>query len=347
MKILSKEVSVVFQGAINQKYIENGVDSVRKYLPESEIIISTWEGQLLPSSCADKVDRILFNRDPGGTIFTRNGKIQNQNRQIFSTKEGILASTRKYVLKLRSDMKLTGTRFLSFFAYFDKRASEYKVFKEKILINNLYTRDARGSLPYLFHPSDWCSFGYREDMLRVWDIPLAIEPESSSWFALHPQYTPDRNVLTRWHAEQYIWLKALQKAGFEIDFDNWFSFTPELAEISEKCLVNNFVVLDYKTQYSIVSQKYPSKKGDSPVLGFLGWLALYRKYVDSNAKVPFRMGPIASLGVEREFFRLRKHCGSVFNPIYKLIKWLPEPLITLFIAIRLIVKVFVSLINNK
>lgn len=39
MKILSKEVSVVFQGAINQKYIENGVDSVRKYLPESEIII--------------------------------------------------------------------------------------------------------------------------------------------------------------------------------------------------------------------------------------------------------------------------------------------------------------------
>lgn len=112
-------------------------------------------------------------------------------------------------------------------------------------------------------------------------------------------------------------------------------------------MVNNFVVLDYKTQYSIVSQKYPSKKGDSPVLGFLGWLALYRKYVDSNAKVPFRMGPIASLGVEREFFRLRKHCGSVFNPIYKLIKWLPEPLITLFIAIRLIVKVFVSLINNK
>lgn len=108
MKILSKEVSVVFQGAINQKYIENGVDSVRKYLPESEIIISTWEGQLLPSSCADKVDRILFNRDPGGTIFTRNGKIQNQNRQIFSTKEGILASTRKYVLKLRSDMKLIG-----------------------------------------------------------------------------------------------------------------------------------------------------------------------------------------------------------------------------------------------
>ena len=97
MKILSKEVSVVSQGAINQKYIENGVDSVRKYLPESEIIISTWEGQLLPSSCADKVDRILFNRDPGGTIFTRDGKIQNQNRQIFSTKEGILASTRKYV----------------------------------------------------------------------------------------------------------------------------------------------------------------------------------------------------------------------------------------------------------
>lgn len=186
-----------------------------------------------------------------------------------------------------------------------------------------------------------------EDMLRLWDIPLAIEPESSSWFALHPQYTPDRNVLTRWHAEQYIWLMALQKAGFEIDFNNWFSFTPELAEISEKCLVNNFVVLDYKTQYSIVSQKYPSKKGDSPVLGFLGWLTLYRKYVDSNAKVPFRMGPIASLGVEREFFRLRKHCGSVFNPIYKLIKWLPEPLITLFIAIRLVVKVFVSLINNK
>jgi hypothetical protein len=41
-------------------------------------------------------------------------------------------------------------------------------------------------LPFL--PSDWFYFGLREDVLNLWSIPLAPEPENSSWFAnrAHP-----------------------------------------------------------------------------------------------------------------------------------------------------------------
>ena len=108
----STDISVVVQGAIHNKFTKKSLSSIRKYLPEAEIILSTWEGT--DTSNLD-YDIILLNKDPGAHVFDCNGRVQNQNRQIVSTKNGIKKASRKYVLKIRSDMQIQGTKFLHFF----------------------------------------------------------------------------------------------------------------------------------------------------------------------------------------------------------------------------------------
>ena len=42
--INSKDISVVVQGAIDKENTPKCLESIRKYLPDAEIILSTWEG---------------------------------------------------------------------------------------------------------------------------------------------------------------------------------------------------------------------------------------------------------------------------------------------------------------
>lgn len=287
-KIKSREISVVVQGAINPDYIHNTLHSIRKFLPKAEIILSTWEGTDVSNM---DFDILVLNKDPGAEIFTPDGKRQNQNRQILSTQNGIKKATRKYVLKLRSDMRIEGTKFLSYFGKYVKRNQKCRILKERILINSLYTRNsiwikANGvHQPYLFHPSDWMMFGLREDLLNVWDIPLAPEPETSQYFVTHPNLPHAGGCLTRWHAEQYIWLSFLKKNGVKVDYDNYWVHNQYFQNLSELSIVNNTTLLEYKRQFDISCQKYTSRFGNSETMHSLDWLKLYHRFCDPSLKV--------------------------------------------------------------
>ena len=314
MKIKPSEISIVFQGTINPTFIAKGVDSARNIFPGAEIIISTWKGECVPRTVEKLCDAVLYNDDPGGIVFCRDGSIQNHNRQIVSSIAGISRTTRKYVMKLRSDMLILGDEFLRFYSKYKKRHKDFVVFKDRIIINSYCTNDSRGRCPCLFHPSDWVSFGLREDLLNLWGIPLAEEPQMSQYFRLNPEkYSPNKNILTRWHSEQYIWLSCLRNNGYNIEFDTWFSFDKKLAWQSDVSLVNNFIVLDYKKSMSVLSQKYESVNNGAGILNHNGWLYLYHKYVDNSIKVPFATKVVYHLGLKPVKDRIEKIIYKYFG----------------------------------
>lgn len=109
-KINSCDVSFVLQGKNVKGQTALCCKSIRKHFPDAEIILSTWEGENVNITNCNK---IIYNKAPGAEIFTMDKKRQNQNRQIVSTKNGILDTHRKYVLKLRSDIKINGKKFLN------------------------------------------------------------------------------------------------------------------------------------------------------------------------------------------------------------------------------------------
>ncbi len=221
--ISSNHISVVVQGPIQHQgdLTRRVLESVRTHLPDAELILSTWKGSDVSGL---ECDVLLLNDDPGSLGTGRN--IDNVNRQIVSTRNGLQKATRQYAVKMRTDTLLTGTGFLDAFDRYPERRDDFKVFEHKIVIPTLYTRNPLhvslySGLSFFFHPSDIFQFGLREDLLLLWDVPLA---------SVNFEGVP----------EQYIWTSCLRKIFQRNDY---FSLTPrKKLNISEITLVNNFQI---------------------------------------------------------------------------------------------------------
>lgn len=290
-----REISVVAQGPIvgkpgdpaEERLTAQCLESVRRFLPGAELVLSTWKGADVSGLT---YDRLIESDDPGA-IFCDAGQfapriLYNANRQIISTRAGLRAATKPYAVKLRSDMTLTGTGFLDYFRRYNARNEAWQVLRERVVTGTFYARNPRRRFAYPFHPSDWFYFGLREDVLNIWDIPLAPEPEMPRWFDTHTRPPEDTETwaMYRYTVEQYIWLNFLRKHG-EIKFEHKLDLSNDAINVSELTLANNLVLAE-STQLGIKFMKYPVSKADWATLYTHGeWLRLYKKYCDSSVRV--------------------------------------------------------------
>lgn len=248
--IESKNISVVIQGAASRETIIL-IRSIRKYLPESEIVLSTWKGSELNDFDCDK---LILNEDPGAisAVFDKT-RPYNLNRQIVSTRNGICVSTRPYVLKLRSDMELKGSGFLAFWDQYQKRDQQYVFAKHKIIIPALYTIKGEYSNgkfhPTPFHISDWFAFGTKADIAALFSVPLVDAKEFSRYFVYHPK-PREYNIpwlnerYWRFPPEQYFGVCYARKWNANLNFSSCLSYDEVDFNASERFLVNNFIVLE-------------------------------------------------------------------------------------------------------
>jgi hypothetical protein len=242
----SHDISVVIQGPVVGKPTDPpqaqltrmAVTSVRRVLPGAQVIVSTWKGSDLDGLDADAH---LLNDDPGGfpCHATDQKYLNNVNRQIVSTRNGIVAAERPYVMKLRSDAALEHTGFLSFVGRYPTGGPGTVVSERLISCTDFSRRATSRFLPMAYHPSDLWYFGRRQDMLNLWDSPPPPEPEFSRWFEYHPrprlsraQY-PYLDYLHRFTPEQYVWLSFLRKHG-EYPGNDWTDLRPEVVRSTEQ-----------------------------------------------------------------------------------------------------------------
>ncbi|WP_244918079.1 WavE lipopolysaccharide synthesis family protein [Nostoc linckia] len=280
---IAKQLSVVVQGPIvgkpndsfEERLTEQCLKSIRHYLPDAEIILSTWKGSDVSSL---NFDILVENEDPGNFI-RPDGEPNNINRQIVSTREGLSRVKREYALKIRTDCIFQGTGFLSYFGQYNERLQQFKIFRGRILTCAIYSRDPVKA-PLLFHPSDIFYFGFTEDILYLFDIPLAPDYETTSWV----EYRSNTFIMhyfwgckIRYYPEQYLWIKCLNKSGIPIEL-NWnFDANPLLVFQSELSLINNFIFLDPEQAGVVLPQKILCY-GLSYTYNFNKWLNLYQEY---------------------------------------------------------------------
>jgi len=292
-KIQSRDISVVIQGAINRTYTEKCIVSIRKFLPDAEIILSTWENSdIFGFDC----DKILLNKDPGFSCDDYDNKRPlNINRWIVSSSEGVKASTRKYVLKTRTDTELVSTGFLDYWDSYSKREENYIISKHKILIPSPYTLRFLGDggkypiIPTPFHISDWYCFGLREDILKLVSCPLieninefARYYENRRFLVPYNTWWWMNNWMRKFAPEQYIGLYFAKQKFPEIEIENVFSFDNFSTDFSDHILLNNFVVLD-PCQYGIHLNKYRDFSEHIYILGATLWQGMYRNYIYQKA----------------------------------------------------------------
>lgn len=248
--IESKDISVVIQGAVSRETVIL-IRSIRQYLPEAEIVLSTWKGSIVDGF---DYDELILNEDPGAVsaVIDLRRKF-NINRQIVSSVNGIKSATRPYILKCRSDMVLIGTDFLKFWDMYPQRDAKYALAEHKIIIPSLYT--IKGEFfgdrfhPTPFHISDWCAFGIRQDIENMFDIPLVDMVDFSRYFVYHPR-TKEYNCPVvderywRFPPEQYLGVCYAKKWEKDLDFPNCLAYENVDFEMAERFLVNNFIVVE-------------------------------------------------------------------------------------------------------
>jgi hypothetical protein len=280
--IAASEISVVVQGPLYGELTRRAVASVRRHLPGAEVIYSGWKGSDPGSLGADKC---VLSEDPGARAHPHDPRFfNNTNRQIVSTIAGLREAAHEYAIKLRSDHLLTSARFLEYFDQFPNRGADYAIFEHRVIASDIYTKTPERG-PHLFHPTDWFHFGLKRDLLLLWDLPLAPEPDATEYFKMHPEenalHFPE---LMRFGPEEYNWLECLRKR-YAIPFRHIQDFSAEAVRIAELALVNNFIVLELK-QIGLAAPRHPFLQGVISECYTHGeFLRLYRKHCDPTLAV--------------------------------------------------------------
>ena len=260
--IKSNEISIVVQGAINKTETLASLKNIRKYLPDSEVILSTWEGSDV-SFLDGLYDILILNKDPGAGYYYKTDKevkYNNLNRQLVSTQEGLKRATKKYAMKVRSDIILTSDKFLNFFDKYPKRNGEYKLFEHKIIASAVCSRFVMNDCAagnridetkMAFHVSDWWFFGLKNDLELYFGVPLVQEPEFSNFYKLEQNkdkfnpYIYLEESYVQFSPEQYYAIKSFQNKFNNIKIEHAGDVSDEQFEFSRKLLANNFIFLEY------------------------------------------------------------------------------------------------------
>lgn len=235
------EISVVVQGEIERDATPKCLKSIRRFLPGAEIVLSTWEGR----SCEGlDYDILVLNVDPGPSDLIRQypfEQVNNCNRQIVSTKNGINKSSKKYVLKIRTDMLLSGRGFLDYYEISGATTTEESIFTQRIMVC------ANLSHFNVFVMCDWWTFGLKQDSLLLWDIPLYPDKKGEEYFLKQGNEKKKafgKDVVCRFFPEIWIPYQCLRKFS-PLVIEHAFVRSRKIMSEASKFLKDNFVTIEY------------------------------------------------------------------------------------------------------
>ena len=199
-KVTDKDISVVIQGQITAATAEC-INSVRNILPNAEIIVSTWEGSDISGLNCDK---IITSPDPGSDGLIRRypfKQINNTNREITSSFAGANAATRKYCLKIRSDMKIISDKFLKYYNSYSQYIAPDAIVERRIMVEGTTTIQ---NLSWAI--GDWWYLGTTCDIRRLFDI-TPYPSETKPYFEMRKNLNKKPmggDLVCRFLPEQYI-----------------------------------------------------------------------------------------------------------------------------------------------
>ena len=181
IKIPNKEITFVLQGPIihENEVTRKSCESIKKYFPESKLILSTWKNS---NSNNLNIDQKIESVDPGANYyyyFNDNETLNNINRMITSSYNGLTSVKTKFSVKLRSDMYLQSNNLSKLLGIVNTSNCNYA--RKKIIIPSNMAINPDRELKLLFHPSDNFFAGISEDLIDLFDIPL-MNNEQMTYF---------------------------------------------------------------------------------------------------------------------------------------------------------------------
>ena len=246
MKIDNKDISFVLQGPVSaskdriqkEGVTEKNIASIRQLFPDSEIILSTWKGQ---DTAGLDIDTLILLDDPGQNSVFNNGeeKKLNNNRQLYSSHQGLRTVNTRYAAKVRTDNIINGRGFVELFEQFFSapRDPEYTYLGNRVVTSSTFFISSHIGKPVYFHKSDLFDFGETQDLLKIWHdrlVPELYFNKQPGYKSRHP--ATEQFLCLHWMSKLidknlHINTKAGDDAGLGSEF--W-----------EKFIANNLIVCE-------------------------------------------------------------------------------------------------------
>lgn len=285
MDFSSKDFSVIIQGPIigkkndpiEKQLSQECIKSIRKNLPDAEIIISTWIEEETEHLDFDK---IVFNEDPGAITyndFELKNVYNNNNRQIVSTYNGLKLATRKYAIKMRADFRIENTSFFDFIGKYTAY-NKYPFFKQKIIVSTYFSRNPEKT-PLLYHISDLFQIGLTEDLKNLWNIDCQPEPETTRAIPYSKKIWNDpfrhNKYKMRYASEQYIWFAFAKKMNLDLSLKYFCQVPIRLISKATISIIDNFIILSPEQIGLYIPERLIH--GEKKLYTFKEWFNLYNK----------------------------------------------------------------------
>jgi len=214
--IHARQLSIVVQGEISE-ITKQALQSYRTRVPEAQLILSTYDHCAQAAhelQARGTLHEIVLNPDPGPlppTVKSETAGDNNLNRMLVTTQAGLAAVNRAFALKVRSDAVVDPHRVMT------RWAAEGE--DHRLLFASRYTRHPFGINGYLFHVSDWLSFGKIEQTRRYWQAPL-MDLASATHFE-HIRMSEEgtataRRFRARLSQEQWICTHYAKSLGYAV-----------------------------------------------------------------------------------------------------------------------------------
>lgn len=274
MNIGNQEITFVIQGPISimegrglkEGVTQKNIQAIRHFFPGSKIIVSTWQGQ---NATGLDVDQVLLLNDPGQNSVFNDGVEQklNNNRQLYSSHQGLRAVTTQYAAKVRSDSIISGRGFIELYQQYAhlSRDKNNTYLTSRIVTSSAFFISSHAGKRVYFHKSDLFDFGLTEDLLKVWPEKLIPELKFSKVNGYKSRYPATEQFLClHWIAQLldeplHINTKAGDDAGLGENF--WL-----------RLIANNIIVSEPKELGLDVTERFYKRGNKALEYDLKDWL---------------------------------------------------------------------------
>ena len=166
-------IDIIIQGALYGDFTLQTANEYAKMSVVNKVIVSTWEDQKINHNDINN-DKILLLKSK----LIENGGPGNMNFQIMSSRNGIDLAHDGLILKTRTDQFLYEHSLHKWLKYFDQQKNQntLRYMDGEKQRSKVYLIGNNKRFP--FHPQDHFFLGFKQDVEKVFDLPLWEEP---SW----------------------------------------------------------------------------------------------------------------------------------------------------------------------
>ncbi len=289
--IKKNNISVIVQGPFYKSITPKVLLKISNIFKESELIFSTYKGDKINKNIKSKY-KIIYNQSTPRTPNSLNPLMYyNYTGHIRTSLNGIKNSSKKYVLKTRSDVLFKNSNFLKYYDKFKYVDNKNNILKKKVIISSHYTIDPRKN-PLPLHFSDWFFFGLKSDLKKIFNQKY-MSPDNKKialWFLKRkkPKFFFN-HYMSKYRAEQNLVINFLKKYT-NINLNHGYEHNVKNTLFTEKILANNFVVLNPKL-ISFDCLRHPNFSDNQDLLYFNElitynrWQKIYQKYCNNELKI--------------------------------------------------------------